>query len=242
MIFKVVTTVIFTAVVGTSIYSATIVESAVAEVACSSEITYRWKRSSDSSSVSGGEGAPGLVNPESLQATANPEAPSASQTPPVDSLSPQGGKKPVTDLPGEIRVRYATVERRGEFEEVVRAGLTVELNRQKTRAQERCRRDHEAFGECVSTKLSTKTSGLNSLTFSARSELEKALVAECEVQHGSCLAVDSSELSCRVIKVAVPETPAPTTDKPAAGANGSEPVKAESASKKGDEKPKSAKK
>jgi hypothetical protein len=99
-------------------------------------------------------------------------------------------------------------------------GLNIELGRQKARASERCKRDHESFGECLATKLSVKGAVLNSLSFAARTRLEKALTEECQVQQGTCLAVESSEPVCReVAKVeksagpAVEVSPAPDAKK-----------------------------
>jgi hypothetical protein len=61
---------------------------------------------------------------------------------------------------------------------------------------QRCKRAHESFGECVSIKLSTKSTVLNSLSFAARSQLEEALIQECQVSRGTCGSVTASEPAC----------------------------------------------
>jgi hypothetical protein len=40
---------------------------------------------------------------------------------------------------------------------------------------------------------------LNSLSFSARSKVEEALIEECKLQQGRCVSIDSGEPTCRVI-------------------------------------------
>jgi hypothetical protein len=54
--------------------------------------------------------------------------------------------------------------------------------------------------------MSVQASVLNSLSFSARSELEKAIFDECREQQGSCASVDSTEPQCKEVVVA--EAPA----------------------------------
>lgn len=169
---------------------------AAAEVACVSDVSYRWIKEqlgqvsvespAESQQSSGGEKGeqPGQA------------APSAAGAGGGDDTSHAGGR-PQALNPGEQRVRFATIERRGKDERGAKAGLLIEVNRQKSRAYERCKRDHESFGGCVSTKLSTKTTVLNSLSFSARSKVEEALIEECRVQQGRCVAIESSEPVCR---------------------------------------------
>jgi outer membrane biosynthesis protein TonB len=101
--------------------------------------------------------------------------------------------------------------------------LLVEVNRQKARASEGCKREHESFGECLATKLSAKASVLNSLSFSARTQLEKALTTECQAQQGTCLGVEATDPVCRDVGGAV-ATPAASPE-PAAEAVKAEPAK-----------------
>jgi hypothetical protein len=57
---------------------------------------------------------------------------------------------------------------------------------------------------------------LNSLSFNARADLEKALAEECRQQEGTCFGVDASEPKCREIVEAKPtQPPAAAADKKA---------------------------
>lgn len=146
-----------------------------AEVVCTSEVSYRWVRDEQ-------------------------EAPKDEAT--AKKGDPKAKKEEPKVNADERLVRFASIERRGKDEQTARAGLLIEVNRQKARAHERCRREHEGFGDCVSTKMSIKGSTLNSLSFSARSKVEEALIDECRVQQGHCTSIDSSEPTCRDLAVA----------------------------------------
>lgn len=167
---------------------------ALAEVLCSSEITYVWQRQGDEGSDSAASPIPATVPPAPVKPTSGKGGagtPPRSPTPILPSPSPT--------VPGQIKVRVASVERVGADEAGAKAVLSVELHRQKGRASERCKREHESFGECLATKLSVKASVLNSLSFSSREQLEKALMAECQTQQGQCLGVESTEPVCREV-------------------------------------------
>jgi hypothetical protein len=163
-----------------------------AEVVCTSEVSYRW------------------VGEDRVESK-DPAEPKQS-----DSNFKEEEKKV---KPQERLVRFASIERRGKDEQSARIGLIVEVNRQKARAHERCKREHESFGDCVSTKMSIKGSTLNSLSFSARSKVEEALIDECRVQQGRCTSIDSNEPTCRDLAVSSAGgdgTPAPGGEKDAA--------------------------
>jgi hypothetical protein len=181
--------------------------SVAAEVACVADVAYRWVKEGNPGTEP--EPAPAVVDSAKPKA-ASGAAPAASPVGGTPSAAPAGGKQGVE--PNEQRVRFATIERRGKDEGSVRAGLLIEVNRQKARAHERCKRDHESFGDCVSTKMSTKSSTLNSLSFSARSKVEEALIEECKVQQGRCIAIDSGEPTCRNLAGAAEAAPAGVAD------------------------------
>lgn len=184
-----------------------------AEFICSSDISYRWVRSE--SAADQGE-----------------------QTSSKDDKAQAPTSVPVTPAPEAApshQVRYATVERGGGDEAAAKTSLGMELSRQKARASERCKREHESFGECLATKMSVKGSVLNSLSFSARAQLEKALTDECQLQQGRCLGVDSSEPVCREVATTnKAEKAGPAVDvksgtdskKPEESAKGAEPAAA----------------
>jgi hypothetical protein len=166
-----------------------------AEVVCTSEVSYRWVRDEQEA-------------PRDEAIVKKGEAQEKNEEPKVNAQ--------------ERLVRFALIERRGKDEQTARAGLLIEVNRQKARAHERCKREHESFGDCVSTKMSIKGSTLNSLSFSARSKVEEALIDECRVQQGHCTSIDSNEPTCRDLAVAPAGgagTPAPGAEKDAAKAD-----------------------
>lgn len=166
-----------------------------AEVACVAEVGYRWVKEQSS--------APQLDQAMDQDRDKGEDAGGAVQTPGAETPAPGAGTPsaapPQQRQPGEQRMKFATIERRGVDEGAAKAGLLIEVNRQKARAHERCSKDHESFGECVGSKLSAKGTTLNSLSFSARVKLEEALIEECKVQQGRCLGVDSSEPTCRIL-------------------------------------------
>lgn len=158
------------------------VELASAEFVCTSEVSYKWiKQTSDADEVGSGSVATASGPPKAGPTPKSPEA-AAERPQPVPS-----------------NMRFATVERAGRDEVAAKSALAVEVTRQKARASERCKRDHENFGECLATKLSVKSSVLNSLSFSTRSQVESAITEECKGQQGTCLSVDSSEPACREV-------------------------------------------
>jgi len=112
-------------------------------------------------------------------------------------------------------VRFGSLERTGSDEAAAKARLQDELNRLKIRASEACRREHEAFGTCVSTKFASNAALLSSLGFSARKEVERALTDECRGQEGTCVGVSAAEPQCKEL-VKLEPTPA-ATDKKAEG-------------------------
>ena len=163
---------------------------AVAEFACSADVSYTWvkgppepapQEGGDQQATPGGSGG------------GRHGADSAGGKP----TTPPAGPKPTI-------VRFATVQRAGLDEAGAKANLQTELDRQKARASEQCKRDHESIGDCMATKLSSRASTLNSLGFSARAELEKALTKECTTQQGTCLSVESGEPQCRQYGAAKP--------------------------------------
>ena len=101
------------------------------------------------------------------------------------------------------------LERGGSDEQAAKAAVQVEADRQRIRASEACKRDHESFGTCVALKMGASSSVLNSLGFSARAELEKALSEECRQQQGTCISVEVTEPKCRELAEAKPAAAAP---------------------------------
>lgn len=177
--------------------------SCFAEALCRADVSYSWSRS---------------------QAPNGPER----------SVEARQGSENATADGGQaslITVHFTSIERRGRDEKTARLLLDGDIQRQKARASNHCKRAHEAFGECVATKLSVKGTLLNSLSFSARAQVESALVDECRVQQGVCGSVSSSEVVCR--DVAKPsEQATESKGEEATSENSSEKPKKEDASNK----------
>ena len=159
-----------------------------AEFRCSSEISYKWVKrpaeprpSHHASALGGAAGQTPVPTPTPLPPAPNPE-PSV--------------------------VRLMGLERAGVDEAAAKVSLQMEVDRQRIRASEACKRDHESYGTCVALKMSARSTILNSLSFNARADLEKALAEECKQQEGTCLGVDVTEPKCREIVEAKPTEPA----------------------------------
>jgi hypothetical protein len=162
-----------------------------AEFRCSTEISYKWQKQVDEE--------------------AHGSDPSAGKT---GSAAPPAA---LTKAPQEpSTVRLMSLERTGADEVAAKAALQVEVERQRIRATEACKREHESGGTCVAMKLSARASILNSLSFGARSDLERALSAECRQQQGTCLSVDTLDPKCVEVAGAKPaESPTPEKKAPA---------------------------
>ncbi len=169
---------------------------AAAEFVCSSEIVYSWQRQDS------GDDSATAAPVETSAPRAPIKGPAGKGSPVPPTPSPSLETPPSSATPSLVQVRVASVERAGRDEAAAKTALLVEVNRQKARASERCKQEHESFGECLATKLSAKASVLNSLSFSTRAQLEKALTNECQTQQGLCLGVESSEPVCREIAAA----------------------------------------
>lgn len=152
------------------------VDDSFAESVCRADVSYSWVKTSSTDSVLDSD-------VEVAAATKVPVTPTS----------------PVKSPPNLHTVHFNSIERTAKTEEVARTLLEGDIQRQKAKASERCRRAHESFGDCISTKLSTKGMVLNSLSFSARSQVEKALLDECRLSQGECQAVTASEPSCLTI-------------------------------------------
>ncbi len=160
-----------------------------AEFRCSADISYKWVKTP----------AAEVSRPEAPRGTSVGSTPTSVPAPPT---------------PEPAIVRLLGIERAGVDEATARGTLQMEADRQRIRASEACKREHESFGTCVALKMSSRSTVLNSLSFSARAELEKALAEECRHQEGTCVGVEVSEPKCREIVAAQP-SPSPAPEKSA---------------------------
>ena len=158
-----------------------------AEFRCASEISYKWVKTATEPRPLHGAAAPVAV-PGQTPVTTQPPPPKPTPEPTV--------------------VRLMGLERAGVDENTAKVSLQMEVDRQRIRASEACKRDHESYGTCMALKMSARSTILNSLSFNARADLEKALAEECKQQEGTCLGVDVTEPKCREIVEAKPTEPA----------------------------------
>jgi hypothetical protein len=195
-----------------------------AEVECSSEVFYTWTKHAAETEEPGGVQGQTTV-PPSGGAGAPPTSAEQVTTPAAGGTPGPGvGLGASAGVPQAQTVRFLLVQRKARDEAAAKNALQVEVQRQKTRAAERCKRAHESTGDCLTTKLSIKSSTLNSLSFSARAQAEKAIFEECQLQQGRCLSVEAVPATCRDLTPAAPAVEA-------SGTKGKEPGPAKSDAK-----------
>jgi hypothetical protein len=168
------------------------------EVRCSAEVSYRWIKAPE-------------IPPTARGEQQGPVAPEKGKKAPPETPTPL----PPTPTPDPIVVKMMGIERSAGDEVAAKAALQVEADKQRIKASELCKRDHESFGTCFATKLSNRASVLNSLSFKTRQEVETALSDECKRQQGTCLATEVSEPKCTQIGGATPPEQASEGDKKA---------------------------
>jgi len=159
-------------------FSCGVVRTADGQVRCSAEVSYKW--------VKAPESKPSPPPAEHVT------APEKGKKAPAEAPTPV----PAPPTPEPVVVKMMGIERSGADENAAKGALQVETDKQRIRASELCKRDHESFGSCLASKLSNRASVLNSLSFKTRQELETALSEECKRQQGTCLATEVSEPKC----------------------------------------------
>lgn len=113
-----------------------------------------------------------------------------------------------------IEVSFGMVETRARGEADAKTTILQRIAQEKTTALNRCRHAHENLAGCISTKYASMSSILNALSFTARSELEKAINEDCTKQSGRCISATNSDPEC-----GFQAAPTPTPD-PGASAAG----------------------
>ena len=117
------------------------------------------------------------------------------QSPPAQQKTPAADPADKPDIL-ETVVYFSTVERSGATDVLAKTALEGDLARAKGKALEDCQRNHENLASCVATKLNINASLLNSISFNARKELEKAITTECQGWQGKCQPPTASEAAC----------------------------------------------
>lgn len=117
---------------------------------------------------------------------------------------------------GEVERKefFAVVERVGASEDETKRILDEYVLREKGRAQERCREQHENLSGCIASRFASHGTVFSNLTFTARRALETAINEDCTALQGICGAAQATELVCaREIKAAAEASPAADTEK-----------------------------
>jgi hypothetical protein len=180
---------------------------ATAEFRCSADVSYKWVRTAvETPSVSPKTAK--APEPPAKAGKAGEKGKGAPAAEPEAAASPTEVAPEAT--PAVTVVRLMGIERSGADEASAKEALEVEAGRQRIKASDLCRRDHESVGSCIAQKLNGRSSTLNSLDFKTRAEVEKALSEECRQQQGSCQGVEVSEPKCRQISSSA-TVPTPAT-------------------------------
>lgn len=153
---------------------------------CIAEISYKWKR----------------------------------MAPPLPSTDPLGaGKKgkgvypsPNTQAPdpeiyGPIESPALSLSENGTIESEVRARIEAQFSSALAQAMNQCVELHQNQGSCLSKKLGAVSTQLDRLDFETKKAIREQSMDDCKKEHGVCLSVAKSEITCR--KEVLP-TPAPT--------------------------------
>jgi len=93
-------------------------------------------------------------------------------------------------------VHWSSTEKRGEDVSRIKKEVTQLVEREKQRAMQACQRERESLSNCVATKHSSFGAVAQTLGFSARKDLEKAIYTDCEQIQGRCLTASASKISC----------------------------------------------
>lgn len=102
----------------------------------------------------------------------------------------------------EKAVHFSITDAAGDSEEAAKAKLSPLLIAAKARAALACQEEHENQSKCIATKYSAMSTVVNSLSFSARKELEESIISDCKKSQGKCLEASSSDPKCSEVKKA----------------------------------------
>lgn len=140
-----------------------------AEFICRSEIQYRWKRDSELASKA-----------------------SSTSTPAAEGEQKVEENKDAT-------VFWAVIEVKGATEEEAKAAVNKQSFSERASADRACIAQHENLAGCISSKYSSLSSTLSTLSFGARKDMEVAISNDCKSQQGKCLGSTLSEIKCSEI-------------------------------------------
>ena len=96
----------------------------------------------------------------------------------------------------EQTVDFSQLAKSADTEEEAKTQLERLVIREKAKAAEKCKRDHQNLSGCVASKFSMMASVHRRLPFSARKSLEKAIEDDCKALQGTCLEAASTDPKC----------------------------------------------
>jgi len=102
-------------------------------------------------------------------------------------------------------VAVGSIERRAPDETAAKGALVAPLERERSRALDLCRVEHENLSGCIANRFGASVGVLNTLGFSAKKALEEAITGDCRVAQGACTEVLVSEITCKESATPVPE-------------------------------------
>lgn len=105
----------------------------------------------------------------------------------------------------EQKEHWTTLWLDGESQKKATAELEKLADRITSEAQEHCRKRHENLSGCIAAKYSSLGPTLKALDYSARTSLEKAIVADCESVNGACKSPGYDPVTCTAAKSAEEE-------------------------------------
>ena len=96
----------------------------------------------------------------------------------------------------ELLVRWGVFSARGADELAAKRALAEPVEREKRRARESCKKEHENLAGCVAGRYSSMEGTLSRMSFSQRRDVEEAVTADCNSKQGSCGEVTATEPQC----------------------------------------------
>ena len=99
----------------------------------------------------------------------------------------------------QIPVFIATLEATGIDEAAAKVALSANAERDKAKAMDQCKREHENQAGCIATKLNSAAPIMQTLNFSSRKLLEESIGSDCKAQQGKCVESALSDPVCHEV-------------------------------------------
>ena len=103
-----------------------------------------------------------------------------------------------------VEIKWGEYEGQGVDDATARAQISSLVEKERVKARETCRREHENLAGCYSAKFASLGPVLQGLDFSARKSMEEAITSDCKKQQGRCDEPAIAEPVCVVEATPVP--------------------------------------